>query len=379
MVRRSTGERSKRAAQKVAMGLEAAAKETAGAVGDKKARAVQAIVAHVAEDAARDTLTAQKARAAIEEILKLTSGEALVEWSVAGWAKEWLARKRPTVSKATVQRYEASVKAFLTFLKEDEDRPLSVITTATVRKWRDHLRIGRTARTTNHYVKDITGLFKAAIDEGIIAANPCGPLKALPLEDSRERKPFYPGEVGRLIESAPSADWRGVILVGAFTGLRLGDCASLTWGHVDLAAGIIAITPSKTRRKRIEVRIPLHPQVQGFLESHPISDDDDAPLFPSLAKRSVSGAHGLSLTFAGIMDAAGVSRGKCSNVGRKNHERGFHSLRHTFTSWLSNAGVSQELRQAMTGHLDDGSHKLYTHHDFELLKGAVERLPRLSD
>ena len=50
-----------------------------------------------------------------------------------------------------------------------------------------------------------------------------------------------------------------------------------------------------------------------------------------------------------------------------------------FAMPAANAGVAAELRQAMTGHLDSDSHKLYTHHNFETLRTAVDRLPGLSE
>ena len=143
-----------------------------------------------------------------------------------------------------------------------------------------------------------------------------------------------------------------MILIGAYTGLRLEDCAGLLWGNVDLNEATLTIIPAKTQRKGIEVRIPLAAPLLEFLESHPIADDPDAPVFPSLAGRSSSGRRGLSWSFGEIMDHANVSRGKKLQDGK--HEMSFHCLRHTFTSWLTNAGVSPELRQAMTGHLDSG-------------------------
>ena len=128
---------------------------------------------------------------------------------------------------------------------------------------------------------------------------------------------------------------------------------------MDLSEKRITLIPSKTKKKKREVRIPIQPDLLAFLESVPIqSDKPDAPVFEKLSQTRIGDRTGLSQTFNGIMKAAGVDRGKASRtveegkagVGRVTYERGFHSLRHTFTSWLRNAGVSEEDRMALTGH-----------------------------
>ena len=336
-VRKSTGTPNRREAQRVAIELERKARDLAG-IDQAHGQKIHAILNQAGEDALKQRLTAIKARTYLADILKLSTGEELTTFTVKQWADEWLERKRAQVSKATLQRYEGSHRAFLSWLgNERSEKPLEAVTTTHLRHFRDHLKKGRVASTVNGFVKDVGSIFASAVDEGLIQANPAKPLKALPTTDSATRSPFSPGEVQRLIAEAPSEDWRGVILTGAYTGLRLGDCAGLTWGNVDLSTATLTIIPKKTKRKGVEVKIPLAAPLREFLESHPIADDPKALVFPSLADMHVSGKKGLSMTFGRLMDSAGVSRGEKRASGM--HERGFHALRHTFTSWLANAGV----------------------------------------
>lgn len=161
---------------------------------------------------------------------------------------------------------------------------------------------------------------------------------------------------------------------------------------MDLAGKRITLIPSKTKRKKREIMIPIQPDLLAYLESIPItSDKPDAPVFQWLSKASVGARGGLSQTFNGIMREAGVDRGKPSRppaikgdalkatVGRITYERGFHSLRHTFTSWLRNAGVSEEDRMALTGHSTRESHAIYSHHDEAALREAVAKLPSITE
>lgn len=78
---------------------------------------------------------------------------------------------------------------------------------------------------------------------------------------------------------------------------------------------------------------------------------------------------------AGIVaENARESRG---GVGRKVTLLSFHSFRHTFNSMLANAGVSQELRQMMTGHSSAQINDKYTHLKMASLSDAVSKLPKL--
>jgi len=55
----------------------------------------------------------------------------------------------------------------------------------------------------------------------------------------------------------------------------------------------------------------------------------------------------------------------------------FHSLRHSFNSAMANAGVSQEIRQKLTGHVSAEVNAHYTHHELEPLRAAIACIPTL--
>jgi integrase len=52
-------------------------------------------------------------------------------------------------------------------------------------------------------------------------------------------------------------------------------------------------------------------------------------------------------------------------------------LRHSFSSILANAGVSEELRMTIVGHTTRAIHAKYTHHELKRLRDAIALLPRL--
>jgi integrase len=103
-------------------------------------------------------------------------------------------------------------------------------------------------------------------------------------------------------------------------------------------------------------------------------------LFPSLAGRGTGGKTGLSGQFAAIMDKAGIvaTVTRHTKEGRANKSLSFHSLRHSFNSGMANAGVSQEVRQRLTGHASPEMNKVYTHHELEPLRAAIGTLPSIA-
>jgi integrase len=242
---------------------------------------------------------------------------------------------------------------------------------------------GIVGKTVLSYTKDIGAIYSGAMREGIVSFNPMKAVAPPSTDDSHDRKPFTESEVQALIDSAPSEEWRGMILAAAFTGLRLGDVARLQWSSIDLQKKMIALIPAKTARKKREVMIPIHPDLLAYLEQVTITEDQPcAFVFPELAQLGIGSREGLSQTFVKIMSDAGVSRGKPSKekaegAGRITYERGFHSLRHTFTTWLRTAGVSEEDRMSLTGHSTRDSHAKYSHANEDNLRNAVGKLSGL--
>jgi len=46
-------------------------------------------------------------------------------------------------------------------------------------------------------------------------------------------------------------------------------------------------------------------------------------------------------------------------------------------SAMANAGISQEVRQKLTGHTSAETNKVYTHHELQALRAAVAVIPRI--
>jgi integrase len=346
---------------------------SAKTAADKRAEAWEACLAiERAENLAKNgALTEQAAKKIIGEILERTTGEPLHNYKVRDWLAHWLAMKEQVRAGKTMDRYRQVIRDFIASLDNRADRALSHITPQDVLAYRNSIiAANKTARTANLSVKVVSAAFNAAVRQHLIESNPATALETLPVK-SEEKGTFTPAQVSKLVQAA-EGDWPGAILFGYYTAARLGDVANMQGSGVDLERDLIRFTPTKTKKP---VAIPLHPELKRELFKRPAIGK--ALLFPLLAGKGTGGKHGLSGQFAAIMRKAGVE-GKITQHakgGRALSNLSYHSLRHSFNSALANAGVSQEIRQKLTGHASAEMNKLYTHHELEPLRAAVAKLP----
>jgi integrase len=183
------------------------------------------------------------------------------------------------------------------------------------------------------------------------------------------------------ILQAAEGDWKTAVMLGVFTGARLGDCVSMEWRHVDFQNRVVRFRPSKTKAKGGEIVIPLHDDLEVHLMALPMPDGENAgkqPLCPELAKVEIGGRSGLSRKFKELLGTAGVENEQTrqgEGKGRSLSAYSFHSLRHTFNTVLMNQGVSQELRMKLSGHASEAMNSRYSHAEIETLRAAVGKLP----
>jgi integrase len=257
---------------------------------------------------------------------------------------------------------------------------LEAVTTDDFLEYRDHLLSeGRAPRTVNITIRKVLKRpFQAAVNQGYIPRNPILAIRHL-RDVTVEKGVFTPEQIRKLLDEA-DGDFKGLVLAGYYTGARLLDLARLTWGQIDLAERSIAFTQKKTDAK---LKIPIHTELHDYLLSRSVPDDGRKPLFPKLYHLRGSGKTGLSSAFRRLMDRAsidpGIARQKTGKAGRNVSRLSFHSLRHSFTSALANAGVPAEIRQKLTGHADAKAHAVYSHHEFETIRQALDRLSRLPE
>ncbi len=334
-----------------------------------------------AGEARKGLLTAAQLRKVMAEMLSVSSGEELPHFTVSKWLNDWLENKQASASPSTMLRYKQVVRDFLKTMGSRANTPLAGVTPSDIARFRDTLRKeGRAVTTCNMVVKKILSVpFEAARRQGYIPTNPTAAVDRLSDRDHANqggKETFTEAELARLLEHA-SGDWKGAIILGAHTGLRLGDVSSLCWESIDLEEGLLSVVTQKTGQK---VTIAISQDFSEWLANTP-KGIGKAPVFTELHSTAIGGRKGLSSQFRLMMDEVGVKYKTLRRHGKKGRDRnskGFHSLRHTFISALANAGVPKDVRQKIVGQLDEKVHAHYTHLEIDTFRAAIAKLPRLN-
>jgi integrase len=296
----------------------------------------------------------------------------LHNYKVSDWLTHWLDMKEQVRASKTTARYRQVIRDFIVSLGNRANFALAHITPRDILAYRNSILAGKkTARTANLSVKVVSAAFNAAVRQHIVESNPATALESLPV-NAEEKGTFTAVQVSKLVRAA-EGDWPAAILLGYYTGARLGDVANMRWDAIDWRNKIVRFTPSKTKRP---ITIPLHPQLERELLKK--AGIGKAAMFPALAGKDTGGRHGLSGRFAAIMEVAGIETKRTqASGGRALSNLSFHSLRHSFNSAMANAGIAQEIRQKLTGHTSAETNKVYTHHELEPLRLAVAAIPSL--
>jgi integrase len=332
------------------------------------------------EDKARSgRLTADRARKVIESAvadIMDSLGTPIEQKTIREHFENWVKAREVESSTGTYKRYKGIVDYFLAFLGSKAARQLPTLSSTDIERYRDSLTGKVSNGTVNTHLKVLRVCLEKAVKQHIFDKNPARLIDNLDRSQRHYRREFKTDELRKLIETA-SADWKTAILIGLYTGMRLSDVANVAWNNIDLQRDEITLTEKKTNKTKI---FPISKHLKKYLETLPAGDDPKAPLLPTLAGKVESW---LSNQFFELMAVAGLvkSRGthEKKKEGRASKRRQsditFHSLRHTATSLLKNAGVSDVIARDIIGHESEAVSRNYTHIDRETRKAAVDKLP----
>lgn len=335
---------------------------------------------------AKRHLTEARARELISDTVERVTGKPLLFKKTREWLDGWLESKTKANELSPITRiiYRGTLNTFLKNLGEKADLDLTLIVAEDIQRFKEQrISEGLTAKTIDRDLKVLRSAFKAARTHGLISFDPSQAISLISRVSKRKsqvvkREIFTAEELDKIVNAAAD-DWKTAILIGRYTGARLGDCVRMSWKHVHLDQGVIEFSDNKTEK---DYRIPIHPRLEKHLMELAGNDSPNGSLCPVLAGKKPGGKSGLSLAFRKIMAKAGVDDKRVDTKAvNKNKEdqrqlaqRSFHSIRHTYNSQLANAGTSQEIRRKLVGHTTDDMNDIYTHLDDQLFREAIKKL-----
>jgi integrase len=307
----------------------------------------------------------------LQEFVALAGGE-LVTFSIRGWLTSWI-DGRTDATQGTRTEYRKILDNFLKHLGTRADRPLTTLQMRQIEDYKQKLIERVAPSTVNKAVKVLKACLADAVRKRQLEFSPAQHVEAVEV-DASQRRPFERGEIKKLLAVA-TGDWRTMILIALYTGLRLRDCANLTWREIHLDTATIELPTQKTGRR---VGIPI----SEYLAAHfgkLAGDVADAPLCPTLHGKPASW---LSARFyevmvqAGIVEARGHERTGTGRDGKRQMNRiSFHSFRYNVTSALKSSGVSDAVAMDIVGHETEAVSRNYTKISETAKREAMSKLP----
>jgi len=147
------------------------------------------------------------------------------------------------------------------------------------------------------------------------------------------------------------------------TGARIAEAMDLTWSDVDLTQRWLVFRSTKRKEDR---GVPLHRQIVATLASLP--GNHEGCVF--LTQRGVPYVDRERREGGQIKKAWSTA---CARAGIVDLHP--HDLRHTFSTWLTMAGVHEQVRDEIMGHASTDMGRRYAHIPRESLLQAVDKLP----
>ncbi len=193
-----------------------------------------------------------------------------------------------------------------------------------------------------------------ARDRGMLIKDPDALIPKFRAPYRPKRRWLSDGEMVELLKNLPE-ERKVWVLLAVFTGARLSELESLTWGDLNFAMEQIHIRGTKTDRS--DRFIPMDPELAKLLL--PLRSDADQPV----AGRWVNVRRDL--------------RKACEKAHIDPVSP--NDLRRTFASWLKQAGRDSLAVGRLLGHTSSRMVELvYGHLDQKSLQRAMEALPSLA-
>lgn len=275
------------------------------------------------------------------------------------WCEQWWPTR--AVEPSTRARDEGRRDRHLT--PRWDGVPLVDITRHAVRAWAADLRAGGlSAASVQRCVHLLSASLNAAVDAEVLAANPAARLR-LPTPPPSVERYLTHEELDAVVDELDGAA-RAMTLLLAGTGMRWGEAAGLHWGRVHSERGFIEVAEvwsaaegvmkayPKGRRAR-QVPIP------GWLE---LGEPRTGACTAGPGHERCRGPLVLASEAGTVLDLANYRRAWSAACRRAQvgHVR-VHDLRHTYASWLLQAGVPLAEVGRLLGHQSPLTTQRYAH------------------
>jgi len=279
------------------------------------------------------------------------------------WAKyrQWAEKNKTRAGRDDISRYRLYLEGPLADKRLNEISPFDL-----ERLKSDLLKRGLAPATVKHCLVLIRQIYNKAAAWGLYQGpNPVKGVKLPSLQNQRTRF-LSPEEAERLLTALAdmrTPDLHDMALLSLHTGLRAGEIFSLRGYDLDFENEIIRITDPKNRQTR-------HAYMTEAVKDMLLRRSPATPegfIFPD---RNGHKIEAVSQYFRKTVEALGFNDG----ITDRRQKVSFHTLRHTFASWLAVQGESLITLKEMLGHKSTVMTERYSHLIPDHKRRAAERL-----
>lgn len=246
------------------------------------------------------------------------------------------------------------------------DKPMKAVAPIHLERIKKNMAdVGRAPRSAAYCLAVVRQVFNFARDHDLFAGqNPVTKVKK-PIADNRRVRFLTHEEAESLLNALAkrSPQVHDQALLSLHCGLRAGEIFALTWADVDLDRGVLTLRDTKSGKTRAALTTDaVNVMLAGRKRGAP-----NELVFP--ARRGgkivqVSDAFDRTVRALGLNDGVEDARQKVV----------FHSLRHTFASWLVEQGVDIYVVKELMGHGNLSMTERYSHLSPDKLRRAVKTL-----
>jgi integrase/recombinase XerD len=226
---------------------------------------------------------------------------------------------------------------------------------------------GLSPRSVARAVHALRGLFRFAVREGHLEADPMENIRA-PRAFHALPRCLSSAQVEALlaapdVKSPLEVRDRAILEVLYATGLRVSELIGLRPGDVDLEVGLVTAFGKGRKERLVPLGTTAIRWVRRYLdEARPALGGASGPLFVSARGGRLS-----RMGLWGIVRRHAVTAGVESTLTP-------HVLRHSFATHLLENGADLRALQAMLGHADISTTQIYTHISRERLRTVYDQL-----
>lgn len=231
---------------------------------------------------------------------------------------EFVAGKRTLKARSVVAMNQVADRAAKFF---GPNKAVSAVTPGDAERFADWLRSEYAQATAARTLKRIKQLYARAVKDKLIDANPFDGIRPGGMSNPARLRYIPAADILRVLDAAPNWEWRVVIALARFAGLRVpSELAGLTWADVNWESRRLIIHSPKLEKSAsggIRV-VPILPDLMPHLQSAFDAAPDGEPLVTPTLGRVRSG------------NLRTAMRRTIKRAGLVPWERTFQNLRSSF-------------------------------------------------